>query len=147
MQVGSKFTETKVPLGSGKAYMVKVKAKFAPPSGYCRAGCGLVQLTENNLCPICKVSVSKTQKTWDYAKERFDKAIQDNKQLLDGIIFSDFQDSLLHIPIKIGHQTLFVPLRYLKEYENIWGTDEKDYARFFEHLIKTCRSFKGEIFA
>lgn len=141
------FRSTKIPLGSGRAYIVPLKAKFSAPTGYCISGCGLVQFIINNKsqaeCPICHSKVRKTQSTWASVIKRFQVIIDHNKPYLDEILFSRKENQTLKIPVKIQKLTYLVPVRYFKEFENMDGADYDDqlYDKFFRHIMRYCFSF------
>ena len=119
-------------------HTIHQKAKFAPTSGYCPTGCGLVQLTINNTCPVCK-AVFKRALTWDSAVKRFNEICEENRELLD----SEIDPKILEIkmPVMIGRYFYSVPFQHIMEFDNILNHEK--HAAFFQKLMSKCKILKN----
>lgn len=142
------FSETTIPLGKGTGYLVKRKAKFAPLSGYCPGGCGLVQVLDDGTCPACR-RVMTREHTWDSVIKRFDIIAQENMLALNRLIPDDYCYHLVKVPIMIGHKFYSVPLTKIQEFYSLEHQDRepkingKDHRTlFFTHLIESCKVLK-----
>ena len=138
---------TKVELGETKNhFIVKRKAKNKPElTGYCNSPTCLttVQLDEKHRCLNCFNQVVRPF-TYDATKKRFDNFLEKNLKLIDGFLFVAPENEDLKIPIIFNKRTVYVPLRYFIEYQNLSTTEEyKDnkhiaYQTFFDYIKMTC---------
>ena len=130
----SELTKTTVDLGRSKLeiHQIKRHAKFAPPSGFCRAGCGWVTLTENMTCPVCKKPLSKTKKKVVLldAIEKFELFIKENEAITKG----DY--TKIKIPIEWGNKIHFIPVEEFIRFAQIKFSSEPGdpYREFFEGI-------------
>lgn len=138
------FKKTTIHLGkSSQAHIVKNKAKYKDPqSGFCPYCYATVELTPENDCKICGARVVR-KATYASFKKRFEMFLEKNQDILDCWIADRPENEQLKVPIVLGGTTYYVALRYFKEYEGLFGTNEKNaYQLFFDYIRMVCPSMK-----
>lgn len=120
------------------SHIIHEKAKFAPPSGFCPTGCGLVQLTIDNKCPVCN-AVFKRGLTWDSAVKRFNEICEQNRSILDTSLYE--QVLQVKMPIMIGRYFYSVPFEYIVEFDNI--LNHTRHPEFFQKVISKCKILRN----
>lgn len=141
---------TKIELGKSKVHIVNAKAKYKEPNtGFCNSPTclAMVEITDTNTCKRCFQPVVR-KNTFESIIKRFQTFLEINKPILQTWIATMPEHENLKIPIQLGKQNYYVPLRYFLEFENITSSDDFNdsknvaYANFFGYLKSVCKHTK-----